>query len=87
MKMADAVNTYNYALNIIKELGFSISILDHEESFDWEAKKESNTFIASDPLRLLGLILIGTEYGEEWNGMNIPNHYDLILKEHYNDNT
>lgn len=80
MKIADAMNTYNFALEIMKNDGFSITIIDNDDdSFDWEARRGNDIFIASDPLRLLGVICIGKEYGEKWNEQKIPNHYDWIL--------
>lgn len=86
MKIADAMNTYNIALKIIIDKGFSVSIVDDDmDSFEWEAKKEKDTFIASDPLRLLGLIEIGEKYGERWNEQKIPDHYHLILEEKYGE--
>ncbi|PUA36649.1 hypothetical protein C8Z91_25055 [Paenibacillus elgii] len=84
MKIADAMNTYNFALEIIINAGFSIKINDNNDnSFVWEAKRGKDTYIASDPLRLLGLVCIGKEYGEKWNEQITPNHYDLILDHHY----
>jgi len=86
LKIADAMNTYNLALKIILDAGFTIKINDNDDdSFDWEAIRGKETFIASDPLRLLGLICIGKEYGEKWNEQTTPNHYDLILDYHYKD--
>ncbi len=86
MKIVDAMNTYNLALKVIVNAGFSIKINDnHDDSFVWEAIRGNDTFIAADPLRLLGLICIGKEYGEKWNIQTTPNHYDLILDDHYKE--
>ncbi|RZL12734.1 MAG: hypothetical protein EOO62_10250 [Hymenobacter sp.] len=62
MKLTDAMNTYTPALATIGKLGYTIRLLDNEESFDWEAKKGDDVFVASDPLRLLGLISLKAEY-------------------------
>ncbi len=84
MKLTDTMNTYNPALGIILEKGYKINIIDHEESFDWLATKDKNELIASDPLKLLALILICEEKGEEWNSYS-KNFYDEILKDFYGE--
>lgn len=42
-------------------------------------------FIASDPIRLLAIIIIGEKRGESWNKQNLPDHYDDILEKHFNN--
>lgn len=81
MKLTDAMNTYNPALEKMSKMGYKISIVENEESFDWEAKKDDAIFIAADPLRLLGLISIR----EEFYILPIHNHYDEILKLHFKE--
>lgn len=84
MILKDAMNTYNPALEVIQNKGFKISIVDYEENFDWKAYNDKNEFIASDPLRLLGLIIIYENMGENWNDFK-ENHYDKILKIFYGE--
>ncbi|WP_157261449.1 hypothetical protein [Paenibacillus sp. A3] len=53
MKITDAMNTYNIALELIINAGFAITINDEDDdSFVWEAKKGDDIFIASGPLRV-----------------------------------
>ncbi|WP_208653370.1 hypothetical protein [Flavobacterium tiangeerense] len=82
MILKDAMNTYNPAIEVIQNKGFKISIVDYEENFDWKVYSDENEFIASDPLRLLGLIIIYENMGENWNDFK-ENHYDKILKIFY----
>ena len=84
MILKDAMNTYNPAIEVIQNKGFKISIVDYEENFDWKAYNDKNEFIASDPLRLLGLIIIYENKGENWNDFK-ENHYDKILKIFYGE--
>lgn len=84
MKLADAMNTYNPALWIMKEKKYKITLIDKEESFDWKASKDGNEYIASDPLRLLALIIIIEEKGEKWNHYE-KDYYDEILEEFYGE--
>jgi len=75
------MSTYNPALEKITKMGYKIELVDNEESFDWQAIKGDDVFIASDPLRLLGLI----SSKEEYEANHIPNHYDNILKYYYDE--
>jgi hypothetical protein len=68
-RMADALNTYQYAFDVIMEKGYKIFFIpDPREEFDGDywAIKDRRDFIASDPLRLLGLISIWEEFGNTW---------------------
>lgn len=83
--MTDAMNTYNSALKLIKEEGYSISIFDeNDQDYSWQAEKLGFTFIASDPLRLLALITIWKVHGEGWREQNVCDYYDDILTKHFN---
>lgn len=90
-RIADAMNTYNVALNIIKEKGYKIFLYpDEREEFlgDFWAIKGSREFIGSDPLRLLGVISIWENTGDNilishrWNGFILlyKNEIDKLLK-------
>lgn len=84
MKLTDSMNTYNPALGLIIDRGYKIVIIDKDDSFDWVAKSDENEFIASDPLRLLALILLKEEKQELWN-IYERNFYDEILKDFYGE--
>ena len=70
------MNTYKYALTVVRDKGYKIFLLpDTREEFlgDYWAVKGGRDFIASDPLRLLGLIGIWERYGDDWyTGSNQP---------------
>ncbi len=81
MKLTDSMNTYNPALTIIKEKGYVLTIQDLEDDdFNWVASKEGIELIANNPLRLLALVVIAEEKGENWNVCS-NNLYDDILAE------
>ncbi|HEX9061911.1 MAG TPA: hypothetical protein VF941_17160 [Clostridia bacterium] len=78
-RIADAANTYNPALNLIREKGYKIYLLpsQNEELYgDYWAIKDGSDFIASDPLRLLALINLWEEYGDEWRSKKYENILD-----------
>lgn len=83
MKLAEAMNTYNLALHLIKERNYSIKLeLDdqEEEILYWVAQKDKRSIYASNPLSLLSLVVIAETYGEAWNKVEIPQLYDEILE-------
>lgn len=84
MNLTDTMNTYNPALELIIAKGYELIIIDGDESFDWKAIKDDNEFVASDPLRLLSLIIIYEEKNSDWNSYK-ENYYDNILKEFYGE--
>ncbi|MDJ0365566.1 hypothetical protein QMK33_10400 [Hymenobacter sp. H14-R3] len=75
------MNTYNPALSTIGKLGYAIQLLENAEGFDWEASKDGEIFIASDPLRLLGLISLKDEY----HAGSMERLYDKILASHFGE--
>ena len=82
-RIADAMNTYNLALTIIKSKGFKIFLYptDREEyDGDFYAIQKQRFFIASDPLRLLGVISIWETVGDDWQNPNIKCEDDLYDK-------
>lgn len=69
-RVAEAGNTYNYALSIIKNKGYKIFLvpgLQENNLGDFWAIKDKRDFIASDLLKLLGLISIWETFGDEWH--------------------
>jgi len=81
-RIADAANTYNIALRIIKAKGYRIFVLPHanEEDFDFWAIKGPRQFAGGDPLRLLGLVTIWENTGDDWQS-HMPDNdiYDEVL--------
>jgi hypothetical protein len=83
MKFADAMNTYNPALRVIVAKGYKVWIEpgdSDEELGNLCASQGDDSFVASDPLRLLALITLREELGESWNAGN-ENLYDKLLEE------
>ncbi len=81
--IADAMNTYNWALCIIKSKGYKLFLYpDEREAFygDYWALKGQRRFIASDPLRLLGIISLWENLGDNWQTQNILS-YEKIYDE------
>jgi hypothetical protein len=80
--IVDTINTYNHAISIVKHKGYKIFLCpDESDSYlgSFLAIEGGRIFIASDPLRLLGLISIWEEYGDGWREANVTNEYDRIL--------
>lgn len=87
-RIADAMNTYNLALSIVKSKGYKIFVLPHadEENFDFWAIKGTRQFAGGDPLRLLGLVSIWENTGDDWQ-KHMPEEdiYDQILSRSFPD--
>ncbi len=89
-RIADAMNTYNPTLQIIKSKGYKIFLYpDTREEFlgDFWAIKDGREFIGEDPLRVLGLITLWENNGDQWRQKNIPteDHYNNILERTFPD--
>lgn len=81
LRLADAGNTHNYALEIIRSKGYSIYLYpDEREEFygNLWAIKDKHDFIATNPLSLLGLIALWEHFGDEWRAQSVPNIEDEI---------
>ncbi|MBG6130344.1 hypothetical protein IWQ47_001573 [Aquimarina sp. EL_43] len=82
--IVDAMNTYNIALRIILSKGYKIFLIPdkREEYFgDFCAVKGNRKFIGGDPLRVLGLVSIWENTGDDWQNSHFPKEdvYDEIL--------
>lgn len=70
-RMTDHPNLYNRALTILEAKGFKLFLLpvpdkeDPGRCYYW-AVKGGRDFDAEDPLRLLGMIAIWEQYGDDW---------------------
>jgi hypothetical protein len=79
-RIADAANTYNWALTIIKSKGYKIFLYpDSREEYygDFWAIKGKREFIGSDPLRLLGIIALWETLGDNWQTQHMLKSEDL----------
>ncbi|MCE3227591.1 MAG: hypothetical protein K0S32_2142 [Bacteroidetes bacterium] len=70
-RMTDHPNIYNCALTVLKSKGFKLMIWpnpseENPANCTYWAKKGGRNFDAQDPLRLLGMISIWEEYGDDW---------------------
>jgi hypothetical protein len=81
-RLADAMNTYNSALVVLRRKGYQLYIYpDEREGYlgDYWAIKEKRDFIAKDPLRLLGLVSIWEHFGDQWEDTPEEQIDDAIL--------
>ena len=79
VRIVDALNTYNHALSAIKGKGYEIFLYpDEREEFlgDFWAFDDERDFVASDPLRLLGLIALWEVFGDNWRETEVNEDYD-----------
>ena len=82
MRLADAMNTYNHALAALEARGYAVYLEpdereDHLGSF-W-AIQEQRDFIASDPLRLLGLVAMWELFGNQWHSTATQDIYGRVI--------
>lgn len=81
MNIADAPNTYNYAIDKLVNWGYRIFVVndmaDFINKFIWIPEKDEKKFSASDPLRLLGLVTIVREYGDSWNSVEVASSFSI----------
>ncbi|MDE7477602.1 MAG: hypothetical protein K2M91_06590 [Lachnospiraceae bacterium] len=77
--IADAGNTYDYAIDKLVQWGYTVSVLNDSVEFPYTyiAEKDGKKYSARDPLRLLGLITIIREYGEEWRYSDVPRSFSI----------
>ena len=83
--MAEAGNTFNYALSTIVEKGYKVFLVpDKREDFfgDYWAINKTHRFAGSSPLVVLGLIGIWEKYGDDWwsNPENSPKDYLSLIE-------
>jgi hypothetical protein len=81
-RLADAMNTYNSALVVLRRKGYQLYIYpDEREGYlgDYWAIKDKRDFIAKDPLRLLGLVSIWEYFGDQWEDTPEERINDAIL--------
>lgn len=85
MRLGEAMNTYNLALNEIAGMGFRIRYLYEEtedgEYSEWLAERGGLQVYGSNPLSLLALCILADKHGENWNKVPLEPLYDQILEE------
>jgi hypothetical protein len=86
LKIADAMNTYNVALLTLQHKGYRLWLEPSDENEDeygeWCAEKDGRVFIAWDPLRLLGLVAMWEDRGDDWHRKKgEDNLYEKIPKD------
>ncbi|HLM53169.1 MAG TPA: hypothetical protein VK325_06200 [Pseudoxanthomonas sp.] len=87
-RIADAANTYDWALTIIESKGYKIFLYpDRREGYygDFWAIKGNREFIGDDPLRLLGVICLWETLGDNWqtqDRLSCKNCIGRLAKKH-----
>ena len=82
LTIAEAGNTWNAVLELIIKKGYTIKINDfgYEDRYWFIVFAQGKEIIASDPLKLLGLILIVELKGDDWDKYD-KNYYDLLKED------
>lgn len=79
--IADAANTYKYAVYKLVQWGYVVSYVsdsaDSGSSYEWIAEKDGKIYSAKNPLRLLGFVTIVQEYGENWRHSDVPQSFSM----------
>jgi hypothetical protein len=79
VKIASAGNTIVPAYLALLEKGYRVSRVGVDEHGEtWQALKESEEFIAEDPLTLLGLVALYEARGAAWQAPDVD--IDAFLK-------
>ncbi|MDR0454374.1 MAG: hypothetical protein LBH05_06150 [Deferribacteraceae bacterium] len=82
IRIAESMNTYNPVLFTIDKMGYKVFVRLNERKNAierWVARKEGSEFVAMNPISLLGIIMVGEMYGEDWRKVDYGNKYDEIL--------
>ena len=81
-RIANAGNTTNHALDVLKTKGYSIVIspgASEDDAYDYCATKDGRDFIARDPVEVLGLIALWEQFGDNWRDRAVPAHHAVLL--------
>ncbi len=81
--MRSAGNTFNPCLLAIRAKGYEIKLWfikhgDDEYMTNWDAEKEGQSFSATTPQELLGLIAMWEVRGDDWQTGDEPNIFDEL---------
>jgi hypothetical protein len=88
VRIADAGDTYNYALAAVYDKGYKVFLYPHpcdDEKQSYWAIASGREFKASDPLELLGLIGIWERFGDNWHQEEIPDYLDQLFERTFPD--
>jgi len=85
MQLRISGNTFNPALSVLKAKGYRL-VVDSPETEDglndWQAEKNGDRYSATNPVELLGLVVIGEQFGEGWqNAIFTPDILGEILSD------
>ena len=80
--IADAGNTYNFAIDKLIQWGYNVSAGDDSVEFSeyyniYIAEKNGKKYLATDPLRLLGFVAMVQEYGEGWVWRDVVRSFSI----------
>ncbi|MEZ3444530.1 MAG: hypothetical protein K1W30_05225 [Lachnospiraceae bacterium] len=79
--IADYGNTYKYALDKLVWWGYKVSKVEDSADFMMHlifiAEKDEKSYSATDPLRLLGLVAMIREYGENWARSDVSRSFSV----------
>ena len=82
MGLVDQENTYNFAIDKLIQWKYEVFVIDRQAEFNkeyiWIAKKSGKSFSATDPLKLLAIVALYQEYGEEFYADKL--HKDISNK-------
>lgn len=77
----DYGNTYRNAIYKLIQWGYKVSRVQESADFnagmEWLAQKDQKIYTAENPLRLLGLITIIREYGENWEHSDVARTFSI----------
>lgn len=73
MNLRIAMNTFTPALHSLKNMGYDVVCEEDKDSEcnNWNAKKDNLLISATNPVELLGLVIIAETYGKDWHKFNM----------------
>jgi hypothetical protein len=74
-----AGNTYNPCLLLLQRKGYQLYAEESGERLLWMASKDDSSFLAYSPPELLGVVVLGEIFGQEWNQQK-PNLLGEVLE-------
>jgi hypothetical protein len=89
IRLADAMNTYDSALLVLQNRGYKVWLEPSEDDSElgtWWASRNEADFAAFDPLRLLGLVAMWEQRGNQWQReAKEENIYDKLITQALGD--
>lgn len=88
-RIAEAGTLLNPALFVLEKNGYKLGAYDSSseklEQITWFAVKGKRMFIAYDPLKLLGIVSLWENLGDDWQELPRIDLYDELLEEIFPD--